>query len=207
MSSLGMMLSAGLSPLLLLAYAPEDVALSYLAIMMIIGFVGTVWIFLDAFSRFNVFVAILLCVLNIWLMLATTIPIIFFLYAIFVVAGHIAVWRRTKIDVRGMKDAAKGYGRQVKSKDAQAEAARLGLPQVFGRGQGEPEDSRTGAAASPEDEIERFRAGGLLEDALRLAQERLKVARRMNDIGSVARYRTIIDRIRAELGDLAPPEG
>ena len=185
--------------------------MDYLFLMLIIGFVGTIWLFLDSFSRFNFFVAAVLVGLNITLMLTTTIPLVFFLYALFVVGGHIAVWRRTKIDTRGMKDAAEGYGRQRESKDAEAEAARLGLPSVFGdAGEGEPARRRSrsggGAAASPEDEVERFIAAGLYEDALRLAEERLKVARRMNDLASVARWRSVIDRLRSQLGDLAGPE-
>ncbi|OPX21595.1 MAG: hypothetical protein B1H03_06310 [Planctomycetales bacterium 4484_113] len=210
MSLLAMNLLAGLAVPMAVAtcaFALGDFQLDYLFLMMIIGFVGSIWIFLDAFSRFNFFAAAILTALNIVLLLTTTVPLIFFLYAIFVVAGHIAVWRRTKIDTRGMRDAAEGYGRQVESKDAGAEAARLGLPSVFGEAHAdEASRGKAGAAASPEDEIERFIAGGLLEDALKLAQERLKVARRMNDIAGVARWRTIIDRLRRELGDLAAPE-
>jgi len=190
--------------------------MDYLFLMLIIGFVGTIWLFLDSFSRFNFFVAAVLVGLNITLMLTTTIPLVFFLYALFVVGGHIAVWRRTKIDTRGMKDAAEGFGRQRESKDAAAEAARLGLPSVFGdAGEGEPARGKRGARAgartapstgTPEDEVEHLIAAGLYEDALRLAEERLKVARRMNDLASVARWRSVIDRLRSQLGDLAGPE-
>jgi hypothetical protein len=166
------------------SFDADDWYLAYLVLMMIIAFIGGVWLFWSSYDHLGLVPALGLTIVHTLVFLQTTVPLIFFLYAIYYLVGVWLTHRRLKTD-----DAPRfGITQEV---DPVKEAKKLGLPSV-----------RPGAA--PEEgiarweevaELERLLVAGEAARALERARELLAEAESDGRMESAGIYRKHIRRI------------
>jgi len=162
----------------------QDWYLLYLILMMIIAFVGGIWLFMSSYDHLGLVPALGLVLVHAWVFLQTTVPLIVILYGIYYLTGYWLTHRRLKID-----EAPRfGITREV---DPVKEAKKLGLPSV------RPGPGENDAIASWEkvDELEEMLDSGKASRALTRARELMAEAESDGRTESAQVYRKYIRRI------------
>lgn len=169
--------------------------LTYLVLIMLITFLGTIWMFLHASEHINPLVAFMLVAFNLWVFIQSTFPFILAGYFLFWAIGlslHTLSARRELKRLEKLTLPPSGIRIGVKrSVDPTKQVEELGLPSIYGKA-----EVATSEKLTTIPELEELLADGKVEEALRLAEERWEQAKASGDDEIESAYRSYIERIQ-----------
>ena len=174
----------------------SEAELAFLIVMMLAGFAGSIWMFMHASEHFSPVIAFILVAVNLWTLIETTVPIVFF--------GYIAMWfignlireisARSEVKRQISMEAevkARFFGLKRDSLNPEEDAKALGLPSVYSE-----EELSVSPLSGSLPELDELLKCGQVEEALKLAEEGWEKAMEVRDEESAKLYRYYIERIQ-----------
>jgi len=174
----------------------SDAELVFLIVMMLTGFIGSIWMVMHASEHFSPVIALILLALNIWTLLETTVPIVFFGYLAMWLVGNLLreISARSQLRQQLNMEArvkAQSFGLKRESLSPEEDAEAIGLPSLYPR-----EASTAISFRGSLPELDELLERGQVEEALKIAEEGWERSIQIQDEESAKLYRYYIERIQ-----------